>query len=75
MTDRGGIRRILNNLIGNSIKFTQVDRKHRAIVSSFDDSYLLSQDGFIQIRLRELPLDSGSNKATIEIAVLDTGKV
>ncbi|KAG8906833.1 His Kinase A domain containing protein [Tulasnella sp. 403] len=54
VSDRGGIRRILMNLVGNSIKFTK--------------------DGFIQVRLRELPQDVGTGKAMIEIAVFDSGK-
>ncbi|KAG9010965.1 His Kinase A domain containing protein [Tulasnella sp. JGI-2019a] len=54
MSDAGGIRRILMNLISNSIKFTK--------------------DGFIHVRLRELPHEPTPGKTTIEIAVYDSGK-
>ncbi|KAG8857653.1 His Kinase A domain containing protein [Tulasnella sp. 330] len=54
MSDAGGIRRVLMNLIGNSIKFTK--------------------DGFIHVRLRELPHEPSPGKTTIEIAVYDSGK-
>ncbi|KAG8864828.1 His Kinase A domain containing protein [Tulasnella sp. 330] len=54
MSDAGGVRRILMNLVGNSIKFTS--------------------DGFIHVRLRELPHDLDAGKTMIEIAVNDSGK-
>ncbi|KAG9029586.1 His Kinase A domain containing protein [Tulasnella sp. JGI-2019a] len=54
MSDAGGIRRILMNLIGNSIKFTT--------------------EGFIHVRLRELPNELNPGTTMIEIAVHDSGK-
>ncbi|PFH53107.1 hypothetical protein AMATHDRAFT_55552 [Amanita thiersii Skay4041] len=54
--EKGGIRRILMNLFGNSLKFTN--------------------EGFVHVQLRELPLATGDNpdKVKIELNVIDTGK-
>ncbi|KAL7421615.1 hypothetical protein Q5752_003384 [Cryptotrichosporon argae] len=52
--ERGGLRRVLMNLVGNSLKFTQ--------------------EGYIQITLRELPHEPDSKVIPVEMAVIDTGK-
>ncbi|KAF8348878.1 hypothetical protein F5887DRAFT_948130 [Amanita rubescens] len=54
--EKGGIRRILMNLFGNSLKFTN--------------------DGFVHVQLRELPLtkEDPRNKVKVELSVVDTGK-
>ncbi|KAJ7593541.1 hypothetical protein C8J56DRAFT_931317 [Mycena floridula] len=54
--EKGGIRRILMNVFGNSLKFTE--------------------NGFVQVMLRQVPYVEGDpeNKIKCELTVLDTGK-
>ncbi|KAF5326874.1 hypothetical protein D9619_004376 [Psilocybe cf. subviscida] len=54
--EKGGIRRVLMNLFGNSLKYTS--------------------NGYIHVRLRELPPseDDPPNRVKVELAVIDTGK-
>lgn len=73
--ERGGIRRVLMNLLGNSLKFTSVRHTWIFLLSTLD---LVSfQDGFVHVGLRQLPLIDGmpETNVRIELAVLDTGKV
>ncbi|KAI4523047.1 hypothetical protein K525DRAFT_255035 [Schizophyllum commune Loenen D] len=54
--EKGGIRRILMNILGNSLKFTK--------------------QGFVLVRLVELPMQEGdpADKVKLELSVTDTGK-
>ncbi|KZT56914.1 hypothetical protein CALCODRAFT_435003 [Calocera cornea HHB12733] len=54
LIERGGIRRVLTNLIGNSLKFTQ--------------------DGYVQVSLRESQEPAGKGMIRVELVVTDTGK-
>ncbi len=71
--EKGGIRRVLMNLFGNSLKFTTVGRP-------FPYSHIFShsfQNGYVHVGLRELPRveDDLPGCIKVELSVLDTGKV
>ena len=68
--DKGGIRRVLMNLFGNSLKFTSVG------YSVSPDSSLTEvlQRGYVHVSLRQVsPPENGTVR--IELCVSDTGKV
>jgi signal transduction histidine kinase len=75
VVEKGGIRRILMNLIGNSLKFTTVSRLVEGVRSLFLIFFIKS--GFIKVMLREASphVSTPEGYTRIEIAVIDTGKV
>ena len=72
--EKGGIRRVLMNLLGNSLKFTSVAF---IIIISLALKLILSQDGYIHVGLKRVPVSNNVDEKMfrIELSVLDTGKV
>ncbi|KAF9532582.1 hypothetical protein CPB83DRAFT_880691 [Crepidotus variabilis] len=62
--ERGGIRRVLMNLFGNSLKFTSACL------------YFDPLDGYVHVVLRQLPPAESDppDRVMVELAVFDTGK-
>ncbi|KAG1882199.1 Fph type histidine kinase [Suillus subluteus] len=60
--DKGGIRRVLMNLFGNSLKFTTVSIIKR-----------LLQDGYVHVSLRQVSAPN-EEPSMVELCVSDTGK-
>lgn len=73
--EKGGIRRVLMNVFGNSLKFTTVCGTLGSGITWL--RYVSFQNGYVHVMLRELPRsgDEAANEAKIELIVLDTGKV
>ncbi|KAF8322478.1 hypothetical protein DL93DRAFT_2223381 [Clavulina sp. PMI_390] len=76
--EKGGIRRVLMNLMGNSLKFTDVSTTKTVIIKSdLKTNMGFSKAGFVHIKLTELPMvtmggESGTQR--LQLAVVDSGK-
>ncbi|KAF9484335.1 hypothetical protein BDN70DRAFT_910722 [Pholiota conissans] len=73
--EKGGIRRVLMNLFGNSLKFTSVRIFLKLILKKHWHN-LFSQDGYIHILLQEAPPKESDppGSVMVELIVSDTGK-
>ena len=74
--EKGGIRRVMMNLIGNSLKFTSVSFFFSQINLAFNQ-YLGDQSVYVHITLREIVTshETVPKSVKVELAVIDTGKV
>ena len=74
--EKGGIRRVLMNVFGNSLKFTTVCLFF-LLGAPFRSADKIWQDGYVHVIIRQLPStpDVPPNKVKLELVVVDTGKV